>query len=304
MTTSLSPCGLCGGSTFRTIYPGTISDPDQRPEQYYASSRTVAGYLPIVQCQNCGLVMTNPRDDAATLAAIYANLADEVYDAEEQNRQRVARQRIRLIAGCATQAAPRLLDLGCATGIFAGAAQAAGWQAHGLEPSAWAIRQARQRFPAVAFSQGKIEDAVFSPGSFDVITLWDVLEHVPEPALTLKKIHPWLAEDGWLLINVPDIASLPARLMGKHWVLMLREHLWYFSPATLEKLLEQCGYQMIETRANTVWFSLGNIFRRLAQYSAKPAGKRPPGRRKGAGWLDSISIQFPMGELTVMARKR
>ncbi len=88
--------------------------------------------------------------------------------------------------------------------------------------------------------------------------------------------------------------------MGKRWVLLLREHLWYFSPATVEPLLRACGFDLVETRPNFVRFSLANIAGRLAQYPALRAAQRLP----NVDWLRRPAIRFPMGEMNVVARKR
>jgi 2-polyprenyl-3-methyl-5-hydroxy-6-metoxy-1,4-benzoquinol methylase len=297
MTVSCVPCGICGGNTFQPVYPGTIQDPDDQPQAYFSSSRVKAGYLPVVQCKQCGLVMTNPRDDAKTLEQVYQSLEDMDYDAEEGNRVRVARQRIRLIQHLTSLPRPRLLDVGCATGFFAGEAQNAGWHSTGLEPSGWSIQRARLRYPMANFVQGFVEDTVFPAEAFEIITLWDVLEHVADPSAILGRLHQTLAENGILVMNVPNIASAPARLMGKHWVLLLREHLWYFSPATIGALLESQGFSITGVQSNMVWFSVGNILRRLSQYTSRKKPFSPP------GWLHSLSVRFPMGEMIVFAKK-
>jgi SAM-dependent methyltransferase len=147
-----------------------------------------------------------------------------------------------------------------------------------------------------------VENAAFPVGAFEVITLWDVLEHVVSPLETLQQVGQWLAPGGWLLLSVPNVASLVARLMGKRWVLLLREHLWYFSPDTVGRLLLQAGFDLIQTRSKLVQFSLANVLGRLAQY--------PGALCATAGCLFRIPIcgrlrlRFPMGEMDVVARTK
>lgn len=303
MSVFLAACDICGGRSFKPLYPGTIHDYDHDPARYYASSRQEAGYLPIVQCQNCGLVMTNPRDDAQTLARVYAALQDPVYDSERKNRSVVARQRVELIRRLTGANHLPLLDVGCATGIFAGTARAAGWQATGIEPSSWSIQEARKAFPDVTFINNSVEETSFPDGSFNVITFWDVLEHVASPSQTLRAVTPWLAENGWLLINVPNVDSLPARIMGKRWVLLLREHLWYFSPKTIRQILEPVGYQIVDIQQNLVTFSLANILRRLSQYFPKRQASPSNQPHPFLDLLNAVAVRFPMGEMIVTARK-
>ena len=71
------PCGACGGRQFQLKYPGTIHDPDRKPARHYSASRERAGHLDIVRCQDCALMMTNPRDDDETIRNAYGGLRDE-----------------------------------------------------------------------------------------------------------------------------------------------------------------------------------------------------------------------------------
>ncbi len=299
MTLITVPRAVCGGATFAPDNAATLLNPDSDPAAYFSSSRSKAGHLPIVRCVQCGLMMTNPRDDDETLRRIYAALQDEVYDAEEGNRRRTALDHLALVQARANPPG-RLLDVGCATGMFVCAAQQAGWQAVGLEASAWAVARARERCPQAMFVAGPLEEAAFAEESFAVVTLWDVLEHVRSPIETLCRAHRWLVPGGWLFLNLPNADSWIATLMGKRWVLLLREHLWYFSPTTMERLLRQCGFELIHTRPNFVRFSLANVAGRLAQYPAARAAQR----LAKVQWLRRPVIRFPMGEMNVVARKR
>jgi SAM-dependent methyltransferase len=301
MTVQWVQCDLCGGEDFKPVYPGTIADPNTEPASYFSSSRKNAGYLPIVRCAGCGLLMTNPRDDVETIQRVYASLNDPVYDAEDANRQRTARAYLHLIQRFSSSPGA-LLDLGCATGVFACEAQAKGWQVTGLEPSAWSLDQARNRCSSVHWVNSLLENADFPPGHFQVITLWDVLEHVNSPTQVMRLVHKWLAPGGWVYLNLPNSASLTARLTGARWVLLLREHFWYFSPATMRYLLEKTGFTLIHTQPNFVRFSFANIAARLSQYSGWPGalGHRMAALQRFKNW----AFTFPMGEMNVVAQEK
>jgi SAM-dependent methyltransferase len=300
MTLVSVACAVCGGGAFDPVYPANLPESSD-PAAHFSSSRLRAGHLSIVRCRECGLMLSNPRDDDATLARVYAALEDTSYAAEDDNRRRVAHDHVSLVR--AFRPAPgRLLDVGCATGIFVCAAREAGWQAAGLDASAWAVAQARRRCPEARFVSGPLEEADFATGSFDVITLWDVLEHVRSPAETLQAVRRWLAAEGWLFLNLPNADSRIAKLMGRHWVLLLREHLWYFSPPTIARLLRQNGFELIETRPNFVRFSAANIAARLGQYpnwlgslSRSVAGAAP---------LKRLALRFPIGDMNVVAKRK
>ena len=300
MTLVVRACAACGAGAFAPVYAATIPEADADPGAYFSSSRTRAGHLAIVRCTHCGLRMTNPGDDDATLARIYAALEDRVYDTEEENREAMARAHLAFVRRyCA--APGRLLDAGCATGTLVRVASEAGWQVTGLDASAWSIERARARCPQAAFVQGSLEAAAFSDASFDAVTLWDTLEHVPDPAAALRRIRTWLRPGGWLFLNVPNCESVPARILGRHWVLLLREHLWYFSPRTLGALLERCGFLAVATQPNFVVYSLANVATRLAQYDGAPA--RMAGRFATRAVAKRIRLRFPIGEMNVAAQR-
>jgi len=301
MTLVVAPCPICDGVNHRPLYAATIPLDANDAAAYCGSSRIRAGHLPIVQCAGCGLVMTNPQDDSGTLARVYAAHVDAAYELEYENRRRAAERHLRFVAGY--QARPgRILDIGCATGIFARAAQKSGWAATGLDTSEWMVSVARQRCPEATFEVGTLENAAFAPGSFEVITLWDVLEHLSEPLATLRRVREWLVPNGWLFLSLPNRGSAVARIMGKRWPMLLREHLWYFSPATLEKLLTCCEFDLVRTRPKLVRFSLANVLGRLAQYpTLMPEAL---GRMSRISMFRRIRLLFPMGEIDVAAKAR
>jgi predicted TPR repeat methyltransferase len=244
--------------------------------------------------------MTNPRDDDATLAKVYAALADRVYEDEDDNRCQMARDHLALVQAYSSPPAD-LLDVGCATGLFVSEAHQAGWRASGLDASTWAIARARERCPQATLVPQMLEDANFSAEEFEVITLWDVLEHIRSPVETLRRVWKWMQPGGWLFLNLPNANSLVAKLMGRYWVLLLREHLWYFSPETMALLLPQAGFQVVSTRSNRVRFSMANVLGRLAQYP-DPLGIVAR-RMSTASALKKWTVRFAIGEMTVVARK-
>lgn len=300
MTLTTVACAVCGGTDFKLVYPATIADPEADPALYYSSSRSLAGYLDIVRCRQCGLLLTNPRDDDATLARVYATLEDATYDVEDDNRLRTARAFLEWVERFQPQRG-HLLDVGCASGMFVAVADRAGWQVTGLEVSRWAIERAQARCPQANFVTGLLEEQHLAPANFEAITLWDVLEHVHSPGEAIQHVSEWLTPQGWLFLNVPDEGSWVARSMGRRWVLLLREHLWYFSRETLAELLAQHGFELVHARANWVHFSVTNVLVRLSQYPGWVG--RLTKRLSQQRWLRRIVVRFPMGEITVAARR-
>jgi 2-polyprenyl-3-methyl-5-hydroxy-6-metoxy-1,4-benzoquinol methylase len=296
-----SPCDLCGSTEYSVLFPGTISPGEKDNSAYFSSSRSHSGHLPIVKCRVCSLVRTNPRDDVYELKLIYEQLQDAAYEAEAANRQRTAGSNFAWVRRF-YPGPGRLLDVGCATGIFLGQVRQSGWSVTGLEPSKWAAVQAAGRLAGVEIFNETVENADFPANSFDVITLWDVLEHLSSPAQTLAQLSRWLAPSGWILLNLPNISSWPARFMGSHWVLFLREHLWYFSPLTINKCLEKSGFRPVSTHPNQVWFTLGTILDRASQ-SHRPAVEYLTQLLSRNPHIAGLNFRFPIGEMQVAAQK-
>jgi SAM-dependent methyltransferase len=140
----------------------------------------------------------------------------------------------------------RLLDAGAGRGRFVLAAQAAGYEASGIEPSVRGSSAAAGLGAAVL--PASIEAAPIEPGSVDAVTLWHVLEHLDHPGDALTAIGSWLRPAGGLVVGVPNLASLQARLGGARWYhLDVPRHRVHFTVAGLHALLERSGFEVVAT---------------------------------------------------------
>ena len=147
----------------------------------------------------------------------------------------------------------RILDFGCAVGLFVRAAQDRGWDAVGYDRSHWAAAYGREKL-GVSIQGGAVPR--FDPGSFDLITLWDCVEHLPDPRETLQMIHGWLRVGGVLALNTVNSSSLGARLAGASWRhIMPPLHLHLFSAASLRRLVSDTGFSIMRTRGEGVVFA-------------------------------------------------
>lgn len=154
-----------------------------------------------------------------------------------------------------------IFDVGVATGYFLDIAINRGWQTAGVEISQYASKLARSKGHEV--STGDLE-SIDVQAKFDLITMWDVLEHLSNPKLSLKKANQMLVKAGLLIINTIDKNSFWARLWGKKWHLIIPpEHLYYFSFKNLEILLKDTGFKILITKKIVKKFSLSYICRVL-----------------------------------------
>jgi SAM-dependent methyltransferase len=146
-----------------------------------------------------------------------------------------------------------ILDLGCSSGSFLASLKKPDWIPFGIEMSEDVAQFARKRSGAEVFV-GDILQARFQEGSFDVITCFDVLEHVYEPRKVLERVYHWLKPGGIFYILVPNIESGEARLFGSYWYgLELPRHLSHFSPTSLGRLAESVGFRSasVDARRNS-----------------------------------------------------
>lgn len=142
----------------------------------------------------------------------------------------------------------RLLDYGTGTGYFTDFMVRKGYQARGIEIDEGARRYGREKFGITVDAPEALFDSL-SPGAFDVITLWHVLEHLYDPKKYLKRFNELLAEQGKLIIAVPNHKSTDAASYGADWAAYdVPRHLWHFSPQTMRRMVETAGFRVVTTR--------------------------------------------------------
>ena len=153
----------------------------------------------------------------------------------------------------------RILDLGCGTGEFI-AALRDDYDVTGVEPEPDAARWAREQFGLAVYTGGW-EALPAGAADFDLITMWHVLEHLPEPLSILKQIRDRLTPAGKLLIALPNPSSPDAVIYRSEWVALdAPRHLWHFTPASLARLAAKAGFRLQERRGlpldlyyNIIW---------------------------------------------------
>lgn len=224
----------------------------------------------IHRCSRCDLEFVHPTPSPEEIAAVYAGgyftggAYADYFENERKTSMHKARQRLDTFAELGLGGG-RLLDLGCAAGYFVDEALGRGFDAWGVEPSEDARRQA----PARALDRvvATLDDARL-PRRFDAVTLWDVLEHLPDPEDAIAGIRERLAPGGWLGIVVPAIGNINTRWAPSTWdQYKPPEHLWYWSLRSLSAFLDRQGFEVVRhgvawERASR-WFDLQGTRRHL-----------------------------------------
>jgi 2-polyprenyl-3-methyl-5-hydroxy-6-metoxy-1,4-benzoquinol methylase len=260
-------CNLCGSRDAQLLYPSTLTHLTLNAEDFRCTSAAYGVHPPIVRCNACNLVYANPRFDSSVIRDSYSVVEDPTYVEEREGRVLTFSRNLKpfesLIAS--NSQTRRLLDVGCHIGVMVELAQERGWESWGVEPSNWASEQARAR--GLHVITGTLNSAEIPANYFDVVTMWDVIEHLTDPAAELRNVHRVLKPGGIFAIHTIDIESWFARLMGQRWPWLMEMHLYYFSPRTLGKMLEQTGYRAIHSSAQGRFLRLGYFATRIEPYS-------------------------------------
>jgi len=186
-----------------------------------------------------------------------------------------------------------LLDVGCAHGYLLAAARSRGFDVHGVEPSPPAAAAAREELGAERIHEGMLGPEAFPGRVFDVITLIDVFEHVPDPAAFLSSVRERLAPGGVALLVLPNAASLVARVLGGRWPHLAGEHLFHWSPASFERFLTERGFSVEAVRTG-VRKTFTTSY--LTSYASVVGAWLPP----GLGLLPNVQLRIPTGEMLAL----
>jgi SAM-dependent methyltransferase len=260
--TGILACPLCASGDVETYSNGedrTLAASD------LGSSRKDVSHGRIVRCRTCRFGFRALRPAEEEISTLYRELDASVYEKESLGRAKTAKRHLRIVQRYTRTG--RLLDVGCASGAFLCSAADAGWSVVGVEPAEVLCAKARQ----LLGGRGEVlcsplQHADLPPASFDALTLWDVLEHVPNPLAFMRHCMSLLKPSGYLFANVPDLDSLQARFLGERWPLLLAEHLNYFNRGSLRLCGELAHLRLVELGRRPASFSLEYVFYRLAQH--------------------------------------
>lgn len=169
----------------------------------------------------------------------------------------------------------------------------------GIEPNRWLAEWGRDEY-GIPSHVGSIDDVSLPDGHFDVVTLWDVIEHTPDPLHLVRRTRQLLKQDGILIVNFPDIGSWIARVMGRSWPFLSSVHLYYFTRETMRATLHKAGFETALMRPHVQRLELDYLFSRAAVVS--PTLSRfgaSAVRRLGIG---SYHVPYWLGQTWVAAR--
>ena len=212
-----------------------------------------------VKCKTCGLIYVNPRSKENAVQHAYekGNLRTWFKQKTYSRRKlanlknidnRLKRGETLMYEVAKYKQGGNILDIGCNRGFLLANAAAWGWDAYGIEIVSWKTGLVQKEFDNVTIFNERLGDIdpPFEDKFFDVITMIDIIEHFHDPVKDMTDIHRVLKDDGFLLINTPDISSAWLSIQGDEWKYdKPEEHLYLFDRNTLKLLLEKIGFEIM-----------------------------------------------------------
>lgn len=264
---------------------------------------------PIVKCVKCRLIFLSPRPNFQEIERLYtkeyfqrieAGVGYTDYECLKEDLVKEAKRRLNLISRFKTQG--KLLDAGCGFGTFLNLADQAGYEVLGCDLSRAAVAEVKRRYKLPA-RVCDIAPNKLPRGPFDVITSWDVIEHMRSPKTALSAFYKAQKKGGYLFMTTPDIESTDARILGKYWYGFKRipEHLYFFSPTTITQELTVVGYETVAIKQWGFQRNLAYCIQQVARYNGTLGKLLKP--LINILRLDEISLFFPIIDMLVVARK-
>ena len=301
-------CPLCGADDYQVRYPATIpgwasfSSLEMNPEHYRCTSHDLSQHGDIAQCRKCGMIYNNPQPDPDTLLRIYKEVEDPLYLEETEARERTFKHSLDQLHRF-IQPPGKLLDIGCYTGVFMKTAAARGWQVEGVELSSWAANIARKSGVGTIY-EAPVQQLSLPGESFDVITLWDVIEHLTHPQDMLKKVNDLLKPGGIAAFSTHMTDSPAVRLMGKRYPFFMEMHVVHFSRVTAARMLKNQGFELLKIRPHPRILRTGYFLEKLYHKIKTPPVHRLIKWLARNQWISNRFIRVGLlGLVNIFARK-
>jgi SAM-dependent methyltransferase len=240
-------CALCGTNDHAVVlYPATVNPEDLNPEVFSARRLPDRVHGEILRCKKCGLVYPRQLIDPATLAALYERSKFTYQTEETYIRRTYSRYVCKAMKTLTTNRPWAYLDIGCGNGFMVEEALQLGLdEAAGIEPSEHAIASApeprRGRLIQGMFSADKV-----GTGKFDLISCFQTLDHIPDPAGFVRECMNALKPGGRVLFINHNIASWTARILGERCPMIDIEHTYLHTPDTMRQMFAQAGFTDID----------------------------------------------------------
>lgn len=280
-------CILCADDKYDSIYVQEFPNEQDNSRDFFVTDNAYGRHYPIVKCRGCGFV-TTLKPDKEYINSKYQEVKDPDYLLEEENR-RIPFRKILERLGKQGGGPGKLLDIGAFCGLLLDEARSRGFDAVGVEPSKWAVEQARERYN-VQIANDTFPTIRDIGSDFMYVTLIDLIEHVPDPVSVLTSVREHMTDDGIIAIVTPDFGS-PARIIfGERWWHIRIAHLHYFDARSLTALLQRTGFRVIKQKGYIWHFSVSYLVSRLLNRRGLKWLNQFLNRSRWTQWFMNISV--------------
>ena len=292
-------CLLCGLPT-RLLYPSNIPAGEPiRKDEVACTSRHLAAYDDIYECVGCRLARSAPPVGREEIEDLYRLVEDPSYFASEEERRASFRKDL-LELERMRNGPGRLLEVGCAVGLFLDEAQRRGWDATGIEPGEWASEQGRG--VGLKVHTGTLQDFEHEGPLFDLVASWDVLEHLTDPVGDLRRMYELLKPGGLLALTTVNYASFGRKIFRRRWPWFMRMHLHYFTRESLATLVEKQGFEMERMTTQPKVLKLSYVLERAEGMFGVLA--RVAGGFARAAALSDLAVTVDLGDILYVIARR
>ncbi len=297
-------CAICGtpGNT-ATVYESNFQAENLTPEVFSARRPPDRLHYRIVRCRTCGLLRSDPMLSAEAIEPLYQE-SRFTYGGETANLQYTYGAYLRglerhgLEQRCVRKGA--LLEIGCGNGFFLEEAVRQGYgSVAGVEPSREAVAGASESIRPF-LTTGFFEPGLYGSEQFDVICLFQVLDHLREPDAVLRECKRLLRPGGLVLTIQHNARALSARVLAERSPIIDIEHTYLYTPQTLERLFEKSGVTVVDSGPSWNRYSVSYLAHLLP---LPPRVKRATSRFLEATRLGRISVRACLGNCVCVGKK-
>lgn len=258
------------------------------------------------KCDKCGLIFIYPQAKIMDINSYYEEKYCKLWeldiDSVKRNKSYTFKKWLDEIERYC--AGGKILDVGCATGFFLEEARNRGWIPYGAELSEYSSKIAKKNFGDKIFT-GTLSGANFTANSMDVVTMFDVLEHSPDPVNLLKEAHRVLKHNGLLCIATPNTESFFCKIMGRNWPEFKPEHLFTFGKKNIIFLLSIIGYTLVKFKNTEKYLTFNYIKSYFYVYQASIITKVMRLMNRILPYsLRNYSLPIKFGEMFIVAKKK
>jgi dolichol-phosphate mannosyltransferase len=264
-------CVNCGDRVLAMKHFGSRAGPADQHEAgaYRCTSAGRRSYPPIYTCLRCGMRQVPGSLIPPNLESLYSGVSDPDYLQNADVRERTFRRVFDRIESSLARERGRLLEVGAYCGLFMREAKRRGWQADGVEPSAWAANCAREIIGANVYTGFLKENHDKLQPTYDMVVSWDVLEHVREPLQFVRDCASYLDSGGVFCFSTLDVDTWFPHLAGRRWPWLMDMHLHYFDRHVIKDLLSRAGFDLIRVESYTHYARVAYAVRGVARLLPK-----------------------------------